>query len=199
MANTEINTLKDEYGISAPTRQGFNVKARIETADDGTLDSLVLGYTPEATGTTVFFTAKLAYKDGKPYCSLHANRSLDLNQEETAQETIRELHEHPFAFQFNFDEHARPLYLGSENPVVVPIENSGDEDEFITLFRRTLPLIELTLGIVNPNRKIIIDEVDLSTEASAALAIDRMVDNYQKRLLYEFAECMIVPENEFNI
>lgn len=199
MANTEINTLKDEYGISAPTRQGFNVKARIETVDDGTLDSLTLGYTHEATGTTIFFTAKLAYKDGKPYCSLHANRSLNLNQKETALEIVRELIEHPFAFQFNFDEHARPLYLGSENPVIVPIDNSGDDDEVITLVRRTLPLIESALGIVNPMRKIIIDGAELSTKASAVLAIDRMVNNYQRRMLYAFAECMIVPENEFNI
>nr|WP_294163798.1 hypothetical protein [uncultured Corynebacterium sp.] len=186
MANTEINTLKDEYGISAPTRQGFNVKARIETVDDGTLDSLVLGYTHEATGTTVFFTTKLAYKDGKPYCTFHANRSLDLNQEETAQEIIRELHEHPLAWQCNFDEHAKPLYLGSKGSALVPMDNSGDEDEFITLFRRTLPLVKSALNIVNPNRKIIIGEEELSTEASSVLVIDSVVDRYQELLHEEF-------------
>lgn len=186
MANTEINTLKDEYGISAPTRQGFNVKARIETADDGTLDSLVLGYTHEATGTTVFFTAKLAYKDGKPYCSLHANRSLDLNQEETAQETIRELHEHPFAFQFNFDEHARPLYLGSENPVVVPIENSGDNDEVITLVRRTLPVIKRALSYIETIWATRDEGVELSTKAYSVLVMDTVVDRYQELLHEEF-------------
>lgn len=199
MVNTEINTLKEKYGISAPKRQGFDVETLIDTGDGDTLDCLTLVYTHEATGIKLFFSVQPGHKEDKPCCAFYAKRILDPNQKETAIEIIRELHEHPFAWQFNFDEHARPFYLGSESPVVVPIENSGDEDEFITLFRRTLPLIESALGIVNPNRKIIIDEVDLSTEASAVLAIDRMVDNYQKRLLYEFAECMIVPENEFNI
>lgn len=198
MANT-INALEEKYGIRVPKRKGFNVEAHIHTGDGDTLKGFTLIYTPKVTGAYLLLTTKLVYKDGKPYCTFHSQRSLNINQKETALEIVRELHEHPFAWQFNFDEHARPFYFGSESLVVVPIENSGDEDEFITLFRRTLPLIESALGIVNPNRKIIIDEVDLSTEASAALAIDRMVDNYQKRLLYEFAECMIVPENEFNI
>lgn len=186
MVNTEINTLKDEYGISAPTRQGFNVKARVEKVDDGTLDSLVLGYTHEATGTTIFFTTKLAYKDGKPYCTFHANRSLDLNQEETAQEIIRELHEHPLAWQCNFDEHAKTLYLGSKGSAMVPMGNSGDDDEFIALFRRTLPLIKSALKTIDPMWTNITEDAELSTKASAVLVIDSVVDKYQELLQEEF-------------
>lgn len=186
MVNTEINTLKDEYGISAPTRQGFNVKARVEKVDDGTLDSLTLSYTHEATGTTVFFTTKLAYKDGKPYCSLHANRSLDLNQEETAQETIRELHEHPLAWQCNFDEHAKPLYLGSKGSAIVPMDNSGDDDEFITLSRRTLPVIKRALSYIETIWATRDEGVELSTKAYSVLVMDTVVDRYQALLHEEF-------------
>lgn len=199
MANTEINTLKDEYGISLPKRKGFNVEAHIHTGDGDTLKGFTLIYTPEVTGAYLLLTTKLAYKDGKPYCTFHSQRSLNINQKETALEIVRELHEHPFAWQFNFDEHARPFYFGSESLVVVPIENSGDEDEFITLFRRTLPLIESALNTVDPMRKIIIDGVDLSTEASAVLAIDRMVVSYQQLMRYEFNECRIVPHGPFDI
>lgn len=187
MANTEINTLKDEYGISAPTRQGFNVKARVEKVDDGTLDSLTLSYTHEATGTTVFFTTKLAYKDGKPYCSFHANRSLDLNQKEAALEIIRELIEHPLAWQCNFEEHAKPLYLGSKGSAIVPMDNSGDDDEFIALFRRTLPLIKSVLNLIDTIWAVMADEeVELSTKAYVVLALDTVVDRYQVRLQEEF-------------
>lgn len=177
MVNT-INTLKKKYDINAPKLKGFDIDARIKLVQDDALVGIELIYTYKATGAKLFFVAETAYKDGEAYCTFHANRSL--NQVEV----LRALHSE--AWQKNLLEHDSKMYLGSEGSVVVPLGDSGDEEEFVALFHRVLPLIKSVLKTINPVWRDITEDAELSTKVSSVVVLDRVVDKYKKLLQEEF-------------
>lgn len=176
-----INTLKKKYDIRVPKRTGFDIDAHIELGDSDALEGVILRYTHKATGAQLFFLAKTGYSDYagyKRHCTFYANRYL------SDEEILRQLHSE--AWQHKLSKHDSEMYLGPKTAVDVPIDYSGGEDEFITLFRRTLQLIRSALKTLDPMWTSITEDVSVSGKSSAVVELDRTVDTYQKLLHKEF-------------
>lgn len=169
--------LKEKYGIKVPTDLYFNVDTRIKLGYGDALEGICLTYTDKNTGAKLFFIAETEYKDGKHYCTFHANRGLK------DEGILRELHDR--SWQCNLLEHESKVYLGSNNSVVVPMDSGHDEHKFIALFHRALPLIKSALkGVDRTYRSN--ETLGVSMDAAFVLAIDSAVDKYQKLLHKEF-------------
>lgn len=178
------NTLKNEHGISVPKRQGFGVKSSINQSNGDACIGINLDYTHKATGTLLRFTTITGYKDGAPYCSFRVYRFLDYlesNQKAISGALHRYVRRHNSLLK-----HGSDIYIGPGGALEVPIKNISDEDEFITLFRRTLPLIKSALRTIDPVWTNITEDAELPTKVSAVLVIDDVVDKYQELLHNEF-------------
>ena len=182
-----IDTLENKYGIRVPSTPRFDVRARFKLGRDDALEGIILLYIDKETGTKLHFTTQIERKDGKYYCTFDADRRIDLSQEETVMAIIRELHEHELAWQCNFYAHVEPVYIG-KGSVVVPIDNNGDEIEFISFVHRALPQLAVGLKKVDRDHECIAERFKVSEETSILLATDSAVDKYQELLSFEFED-----------
>ena len=182
-----IDTLEKKYGIRVPSTPRFDVRARFKLGRDDALEGIILLYIDKETGTKLHFTTQIERKDGKYYCTFDADRRFDSDQKETVLAIVHELIKHELAWQCNFDAHAKPVYIG-KGSVVVPIDNNGDEIEFISFIHRALPQLAVGLKKVDRDHECIAEQFKVSEETSVLLATDSAVDKYQELLSFEFED-----------
>lgn len=174
--------LKEKYGIKVPVDPGFDVNTRIKLKHGGALEGVYIVYTDEDTGTKLIFITQIERRVAGRYCGFHADRLL------SDEESLRAMHEDILYWGYGFVEHDALRYSGSEGSVSVPIDNSGDEHEFITLLHRSLPLIRVALKNFGRHYDEETEYTSLSSSTCTVLAMDYTLDDYKELLHEEFED-----------